>query len=89
MHVYVWEYIVSLYYRTAKGMFTKLGRDEMLMVIYKYCCYSARSVPGRIQGGAKYVTGGPLLQLLQNDKDFQYSEDTNLKSKEPSDTFHK
>ena len=27
MHVYVWEHIASLYYR----MFTKLGRDEVLM----------------------------------------------------------
>ena len=31
MHVYVWKHIVSLYYRTAYWMFTKLGRDEMLM----------------------------------------------------------
>ena len=31
MHVYVWEHIVSLYYRTAEWMFTKLGRDEVLM----------------------------------------------------------
>ena len=31
MHVYVWEHIVSLYYRTASWMFTKLGRDEVLM----------------------------------------------------------
>ena len=53
MQVYVWEYIVSLYYRTAERMFTKLGSDEVLMVIYKYCCFSARSVDGRIQGGAK------------------------------------
>ena len=53
MHVYVWEYIVSLYYRTAEWMFTKLGRDEVLMVIYKYCCFSAGFVQGRIQGGAK------------------------------------
>ena len=31
MHVYVWEHIVSLYYITAEWMFTKLGRDEMLI----------------------------------------------------------
>ena len=53
MHVYVWEHIASLYYRTAEWMFTKLGRDEVLMVPYKFCCFSARSVQGRIQGGAK------------------------------------
>ena len=62
MHVYVWEHIVSLYYRTALLMFTKLGRDEVLTVPYKCCCFSARFVQGRIQGGQKKVTGGPLLQ---------------------------
>ena len=35
MHVYVWEHIVSLYYRTAWWMhFTKLGRDDMLMALH-------------------------------------------------------
>ena len=62
MHVYVWEQIVSLYYRTATWIFTKLGRDEVLMVPYKCCCFSARSVQGRIQGVAKIGHGGPLLQ---------------------------
>ena len=51
--MYVWEYIVSFYYRTAEWVFTKLSRDEVLMVVYKYCCFSARSVQGWIQGGAK------------------------------------
>ena len=40
----------------------KLGRDEVLMVPYKCCCFSARSAQGRIQGGAKIGQGGPLLQ---------------------------
>ena len=40
----------------------KLGRDEVLMVPYKSCCFSARSPQGRIQGGAKIGHGGPLLQ---------------------------
>ena len=62
MHVYVWEHIVSLYYRTAQWMFTKLGRDEVLMVPCKCCCFLARSVQGRIQGGAKIGHWGPLLQ---------------------------
>ena len=30
MHVYVWEHIVSLYYRTAYWMFKTIGRDEVL-----------------------------------------------------------
>ena len=58
MHVYVWEHIVSFYYKTAQCMFTKLGRDEVLMVPYKCCCFSARSVQGWIQGGAKIGHGG-------------------------------
>ena len=40
----------------------KLGRDEVLMVPYKCCCFSARSAQGRIQSGAKIGHGGPLLQ---------------------------
>ena len=63
MHVYVWEHIVSLYYSTAWWMFTKLDRDEVIMVPYKCCCFSARSPQGRIQGGAEIGHGGgPLLQ---------------------------
>ena len=40
----------------------KLGRDEVLMVPYKCCCFSARSAQGWIQGGAKIGHRGPLLQ---------------------------
>ena len=40
----------------------KLGMDEVLIVPYKCCCFSARSAQGRIQGGAKIGHGGPLLQ---------------------------
>ena len=40
----------------------KLGRDDVLMVPYKCCCFSARSAQGRIQGGTKIGHGGPLLQ---------------------------
>ena len=61
MHVYVLEHIISLYYRTALWMFTKLGWHEMFMVSYKCCCFSARSVQGRIQGGVK-IGRGSLLQ---------------------------
>ena len=40
----------------------KLGRDEVLMVPYKCCCFSARSAQGWIQGGAKIGHRGSLLQ---------------------------
>ena len=43
----------------------KLGRDEVLMVPYKCCCFSARSPQGRIQGGAKIGHGGvPFFNKL-------------------------
>ena len=63
MHIYVWEHIVIISYRTDRWIFTKLGRDEVLMVHYKCCCFSARSVQGRIQGGAKIV-----LQRTSSDR---------------------
>ena len=76
MHVYVLEHIVSLYYRTALWMFTKLDRHEVLMVPYKCCCFSARSVQGRIQGGAKIGQGVPFFKelLLQTGRLQQQTE---------------
>ena len=62
MHVYVWEHIFDFFSRTAWWILMKLGRDEVLMVPYRCCCFSARSAQGRIQGGAKIGHGGPLLQ---------------------------
>ena len=44
--------------RTAWWILMKLGRDEVLMVPYKCCCFSARSAQGWIQGGAKIGHGG-------------------------------
>ena len=65
MHVYVWEHIVSLSYITAWWIFMKLGRDEVLMVPYKCCCFSARPVQGRIQGRAKIGQGVPFFNELR------------------------
>ena len=53
MHVYVWEHIASLYYRTAKLMFTKLGRDEVLMARHMHKDVLAIFAQGRIRGEAK------------------------------------
>ena len=36
MHVYVWEHIVNLYYRTVWWMFKKLGRDEVPMALHMH-----------------------------------------------------
>ena len=53
MHVYVLEHIVSLYYRTALWMCTKLDRDEVLMARHMHKDVFAISAQGRIQGEAK------------------------------------
>ena len=36
MHVYVWEHIVSLYYRTAEWIFKKICRDEVLKALHMH-----------------------------------------------------
>ena len=51
-------HIFDFFSRTAGWILMKLGRDEVLMVPYKCCCFSARSPQGRIQGGAKIGHGG-------------------------------
>ena len=58
MHVYVWEHIVSLYYRTAKWMFMELGRDKVLMARHLHKDVLAISAQGWIQGEAKMSKGG-------------------------------
>ena len=53
----VWEHIVSLYYRTAQWMFTKLCKDEMFIAPHMHKGVLAISAQGRIQGGAKICQG--------------------------------
>ena len=53
MHVFILEHIVSLSYRTAGWMFTKLGRDEVLMKSHLCLGFSANSAKGWMQGGVK------------------------------------
>ena len=53
MHIYVWKHIASLYYRTAEWMFTKLGRDEVLMARHMHKDVLAIFAQGQIQGKAK------------------------------------
>ena len=58
VHVYVLEHIVSLNYKIAWLIFTKLGRDKVLMT-RDICIDSwAKSAQGWIQGGAKIGHGG-------------------------------
>ena len=46
MHVYVLEHIVSLCYRTPRWMFTKLGRNEVLMALHLWLDVSANPAQG-------------------------------------------
>ena len=62
VHVYVLEHIVSLYYRIAWWIFTKLGRDKVLMTPHIRIDSWAKSAQGWIQGGAKIGSRGSLLQ---------------------------
>ena len=50
-------HIFNFFSRTDWWILMKLGRDEVLMVPYKCCCFSARSA--QIQGGAKNVKWSP------------------------------
>ena len=58
MHVYVWEHIVSFYYRTALWMFSKLGMDEVLIALHMHYYISAKSV----QGQGKIGHGVPFFK---------------------------
>ena len=62
VHVYVLEHIVSLNYKIAWLIFTKLGRDKALMTPHICIDSWAKSAQGWIQGGAKIGPGGSLFQ---------------------------
>ena len=53
VHVYVLEHIVSLNYRIAPWIFTKLGRDKVLMTPHICIDSWAKPAKGWIQGGEK------------------------------------
>ena len=38
-----------------------VGRDEVLIIPYKCCCFLARYAQGRVQGRANIGHGSPLL----------------------------
>ena len=58
MHAYVWEHIVSLNYRIVEWIFTKLGRDKVVMTPHICIDFWAKSAQGWIQGRAKIGHGG-------------------------------
>ena len=55
-------HIFNFFSRIASWILMKLGIDEVLMVSYKCCCFSAGSTRGGSRGGTKRGHGGPLLQ---------------------------
>ena len=58
-------HIFDFFSRTARWILMKLGRDEVLMVHYKCCCFSARSPQGQIQGrGQNRSRGVPFFKKL-------------------------
>ena len=73
IHVHVLEHIVSLSYRTTWWMFTKLDRDEVLIITHLFIGFSANSNQRRIQGEG----GGNLPKIGQwgvlSPKDFFFS----------------
>ena len=76
VHVYILEHIVSLNYRIAWWIFTKLGRDKVIMTLH-ICIESwAKSAQGWIQGGAKIGQGVPFSKelLLQTGRLQQHTE---------------
>ena len=72
MHVYVLEHIISLSYRTTSWMFTKLDRDEVLIITHLFIGFSANSTQGRIQGGGNLPKIGQCG--IPSPKDFFRSE---------------
>ena len=58
MHVYVWEHIVSLYFRTAHLIFTKYGRDEVLIAGHMHLICFGHICPGVDPGRGKIGHGG-------------------------------
>ena len=68
--MYMYGNTVSLYYRTAQWMFTKLGRDEVIMALHIGLGFVAD--PPRVESKAvqKCLNEGPLFQRT-------YSSDLN------------
>ena len=52
-------------------MFTKLGKDEVLMAWHMHSNVLAISAQGRIQGEAKLVTGVPFKNFLLQTRSLQ------------------
>ena len=57
-------HIFNFFSRIASWILMKLGIDEVLMVSYKCCCFSAGSTRGGSRAGQKEVMGVPFFKKL-------------------------
>ena len=62
MHVFVLEHLVSLQYRTAWLMFTKLGMDELFMAPHTFLCILTRSALVWSREGQKLMKEEPFFK---------------------------
>ena len=70
MHVYVWEHIASLYYRTALWMFTKLGRDEVLIAWHMHKDQGRGQIGQGLGGGLPFAKRLLQTGMLQQQTEF-------------------
>ena len=77
--VYVWEHILSLCFSTAWQILKKVGRDEVVMVSYRYKWFMTRSAIGMDPGQGKIGHGGSPSKGLKRtfSSDLKASELTN------------
>ena len=92
MCVYVWKHKVSLNYRIAWWLFTKLGRNKVLMTPPHICIdFWAKSAKGRIQGRAIIYQGSKFM--LANSQNASWNsvlrvENIGTRKKVASSIFH-
>ena len=76
VHVYLLEHIISLSYRTTWWMFTKLDRDEVLIITHLFIDFLANSTQGRFQGGGGQFSKNSSMRY-PSPKDFFFRSECN------------
>ena len=78
VHSFVWEHKASFKYRIARWIYTKLGRDKVLMTPHICIDFWAKSAKVWIQGVAKIGQWGGLLQKTSSSELEGYSNKPNV-----------